>query len=114
MAGSLQAMRHGHLTLIFTLTYQQTLMIYSSNRTVLQIDNAILSFHFDTIYLREVVKYCVTVFENNNKACMFFMEKKNEKWQIINAPQIAGRFFRMENLLNDFIRERMNQETVID
>lgn len=89
-------------------------MIQSANRTVLKIDNSMLSFHFDTVYLREIVKYYVTVFEKNNKTCVFFMEKKNERWQIVNAPQIAGRFFRMENLLNDFIREKINTAPGID
>lgn len=65
------------------------------------------SFRFDTIYLRGVVKFCVTAFENNHKASIFFMERKGERWKIINAPQVTGKFLGMDALLNDFINQNM-------
>jgi hypothetical protein len=80
-------------------------MIDPRNCSALQVaeEGCVLSFHFDPIYFRKLVKYCVTAVENNNTVCLFFMEQVNERWKIINAPQISNRFMRMEALLSDFL-----------
>lgn len=82
-------------------------MINPTIHPVLQIEQAgsMWSFHFDIIHFRENIKYCVTAFEDNIKTCLFFMEKINQKWKIINAPQIDNRFLLMETALNAFLIE---------
>ena len=80
-------------------------MINPSNSLIMNVTvgGCEMSFHFETIYCTEEIKYCVTAFENENKICLFFMEKVKEKWKIINAPQIERKLLGMEDLFNEFL-----------
>ena len=80
-------------------------MINPSNPLIMNVTvgGCEMSFQFETIYCKEVIKYSVTAFEKANKICLFSMEKVKEKWKIINAPQIESKFLGMEDLFNDFL-----------
>lgn len=86
-------------------------MINPANCLVMHISegDCNMSFQFDTIYSSQIVKYCVTAFENANKSCLFFMEKVNGKWKIINAPQIQSKFLSMESMFNNFLEDSARQ-----
>ena len=60
-------------------------------------------FLFEPVFMIDTVKYMVTVSEGLENSSLFYMQKTNKGWKIINAPKIADHFLKQEEALGRMI-----------